>query len=773
MGSRTDIPRVGRAWALLALLPVLLLSAGVAAYLGWVHILLTHGEAAFESACKLGGSFDCDKVNTSRWSELFGLPISLWAVPLYLAMGWLALVGGRADRRGQRARGALALLSGWNLAVSLFLAGISVFVLEYICLFCVGLYALHALALLLVLLPPGGRRPALPGLADTLGCGLVALISLGLLYPLVFTSADALDAAVVQGLEEAGGAEDSEIERSTIRLPSRVVDIGPAPHSPARGPLDAPVEVVIVSDFQCGFCRKLVSSLATLEERYRGRVRWVFRHFPLDRSCNEDMKRSMHPQACLAASAAQCAHRQGRFWDYHDALFLNQGHLERDDLLVYAGRLDLDTAAFDACLSSPEPMEELRADIAAMRALEITGTPRTFIAGREFSGAVSTAILDAGIRVALGEAEAGHDGTVQTMEERLVDEPLSAGALPMVRVQRDDLLFWIDAVEASLDGHGRALSTAGSQPANASWFMAREACAAAGKRMCSAREWLSACRGALATDDDGDGAFHDDYIEGSLYPYGPSYEARRCNDQLHRAVGRARPAGAHSRCSTPDGVYDLTGNLSEWVGEEPGEALQLGGAFFAADKASCGAAVDVFGPAFENIHTGFRCCADQPVDGLPLAEPVPRISEPIAAGATFPVLPGKSPVGRDIDTSPIQGRVAVVATWASWCRSCQAELETLKELHEGYGEERLALLVMGQDRDPAKGRTLRAKGLDFLFLQDAEARTMGVMGALAMPTTLVLSPEGMVLASWNGWDDSRRDALRAKLVELLGDPAER
>jgi hypothetical protein len=80
---------------------------------------------------------------------------------------------------------------------------------------------------------------------------------------------------------------------------------------------------------------------------------------------------------------------------------------------------------------------------------------------------------------------------------------------------------------------------------------------------------------------------------------------------------------------------------------------------------------------------------------------------------------------------------------------------------------------MGQDRDPAKGRTLRAKGLDFLFLQDAEARTMGVMGALAMPTTLVLSPEGMVLASWNGWDDSRRDALRAKLVELLGDPAER
>ncbi len=763
---------------MLALLPVLLLSAGVAGYLGWVHLELTHGEGAFESACNLGGAFDCDKVNTSRWSELLGLPISFWAVPLYLAMGWLALVGRRGDRRGAKARGALTIVVGWNVLVSLVLAYISLFVLEYICLFCVALYVLHFLALGLVLVPPGGRRPALPAGMDLGVAAAVALVSLALLYPLNMTIGSSLDEAVVQQLEQAAepsaGAEGEPAKGKrgggTVQLPATVLDIAPHQHAPSTGPADAAVEVVVVSDFQCGYCRRLQGSMAGLEDRYHDRVRFSFVHLPLDEGCNPNMSRQMHPRACAAAVAAQCAHHQGRFGAYHDQLFLNQRHLEDDDLRTHAERVGLDLAAFDACVAGGEALAQVEADVALVNDLGIKGTPRTYVNGRELKGAIPQRIIDAAIRVALGEAEAQADGTVATYDETVDAEPLPAGPMAMVQQQGPHGAFWIDAVESSLSADGAAIALAGSQPANASWHDAAAACAAAGKRLCTAGEWLSACRGEPATDDDDDGAYHDDYLEGRPYPYGTAYESRRCNDHLGREVGRARPAGAHSACVTPDGVYDLGGNLAEWIGASPDQALLLGGAFHEAEKTSCTYAFDIFGTGFRNLHTGFRCCADQPPEPIE-ANAVPALTEPIAKGAPFPVLQGKSPVGRDVDSAALQGKLQLVTLWASWCRPCQGQLVDLKEIHGQYGDERLGLLAMGVDRDPNKGKTLRAKGLDFTFLQDNDAHVLGVMGAVAMPTTVLVGGDGLVIDSWKGWNDEIDEAVRAELETWLGAPS--
>jgi protein-disulfide isomerase/uncharacterized membrane protein/thiol-disulfide isomerase/thioredoxin len=777
MDSKTDANAVHRGWAMLALLPVLLISAGVAAYLGWVHLLLTHGAGAFESACNLGGAFDCDKVNTSRWSELLGIPVSLWAVPLYLAMGWLALIGRRADARGARARGSLVLVAGWNVLVSLVLAYISVFVLEYICLFCVGLYALHALSLVLVLLPPGGRTPSLPRLGDTAVCAAVALVALALLYPLSMFLAAGLDQAVVEQLEQAAAPAQDDGPAAGgralggVKLPENMVHIEPLPHAPTLGPIDAPVSVVVVSDFQCSYCRRLQGSLASLEERYGERVRWSFVHYPLDQSCNPHMSRDMHPRACAAAVAAQCAQHQGRFWDYHDQLFLNQRYLEDADLRVHAERVGLDLEAFDACVAGPLALAELRKDIELAHGMGITGTPRTHVNGRQLEGALPERILDAAIRVALGEADQAQDGSVVAVEHEREVEPLAPGAMPMVRIESPSGGFYIDAVESALDAGGRALSVAGTQPASASWHEAQAACAAAGKRLCSQAEWLSACRGQPATDDDGDGDYFDDYVEGRPYPYGVAYESRRCNDHLGREVGRARAAGAHAACVTPEGVHDLGGNLSEWVGLEPERAVLLGGAFFEAEKASCLQAFDVFGTGFSNLHTGIRCCADQQVEGFPDAEPVSRLVEPLAPGDPFPVLQGRSPVGRETDNAALQGKLQLVSIWASWCRPCQAQLEALKQLHGEYGPERLGLLVMGVDRDHKKGKTLRAKGLDFTFLQDNDGRVLTVMGALAMPTTVLVGGDGRVIATWKGWSDEREAELRAQLATYLGQPA--
>ena len=96
-----------------------------------------------------------------------------------------------------------------------------------------------------------------------------------------------------------------------------------------KGPRDAAITIVEFSDFQCPHCAEAFPDLRKLV-RSHSDVRLVFRHYPLDSSCNASLPAPLHPNACLAAMAAECAGDQGRFWEYHDVLFENHENLERE-----------------------------------------------------------------------------------------------------------------------------------------------------------------------------------------------------------------------------------------------------------------------------------------------------------------------------------------------------------------------------------------------------------------------------------------------------------
>ncbi len=107
---------------------------------------------------------------------------------------------------------------------------------------------------------------------------------------------------------------------------------------------DPSVTVIEYSDFQCPFCRAFeLEVFPTIKAEYidTGRVRWVYRHFPLT---------YLHPYAKRAAEATECAADQGRFWEYHEVAFTNNSALTDDDLKNYAVQLGLDANAFNACL---------------------------------------------------------------------------------------------------------------------------------------------------------------------------------------------------------------------------------------------------------------------------------------------------------------------------------------------------------------------------------------------------------------------------------------
>ena len=153
---------------------------------------------------------------------------------------------------------------------------------------------------------------------------------------------------------------------------------------PSYGPANAPVTIVEFSDFECPYCAQLLPTLEHVKRRYAGKVRVVYRHYPLT---------GVHPNAWKAAEASLCAGTQGRFWDLHDLMFAEQGALTVGDLKAKAARLDLDAEAFNRCLDSGRHYDAVLADLRAGDAVGVSGTPAMFVNGRFVRGAVSLATL--------------------------------------------------------------------------------------------------------------------------------------------------------------------------------------------------------------------------------------------------------------------------------------------------------------------------------------------------------------------------------------------
>ena len=138
------------------------------------------------------------------------------------------------------------------------------------------------------------------------------------------------------------------------------------------GPYDAPLELVMYGDFQCPYCSAAQSIVRRVRERLDGRLKFVFRHFPLT---------EVHPDAQLAAEAAEAASAQGSFWEMHDALYANGGRLAEADLIALADRIGLDRERFRADLDSGAARARVARDAEAARASGVTGTPAFFVNG--------------------------------------------------------------------------------------------------------------------------------------------------------------------------------------------------------------------------------------------------------------------------------------------------------------------------------------------------------------------------------------------------------
>ncbi len=148
---------------------------------------------------------------------------------------------------------------------------------------------------------------------------------------------------------------------------------------PSFGTPGAFVTVVEFSDFQCPFCRQAFPIVRKLMQEYGTRVRFVYRDFPVI---------EIHPEALAAANAALCAHAQGKFWEYHDLLFINQNQFTQEHLFRYAQTIGLDLARFQSCVNGKRFEQEVLNDLNQGIDVGVRGTPTFFFNGVKVEGVI-------------------------------------------------------------------------------------------------------------------------------------------------------------------------------------------------------------------------------------------------------------------------------------------------------------------------------------------------------------------------------------------------
>lgn len=377
----------------------------------WEHVVYVHGLAQGQSFCNISARFNCEAVNASEWSLIFGLPVASYGIFFYLAAIISAIYSGPSGVFSPKGFAGLALLGGVISSVgSLVLLGISEFIIGSLCLICMGMYLTNFLILATAIILGRGisvseRLATIAGEIGSLFSGLMGGgVAKAARVDLAIYAVCLLAIGVVSFVSPEIALSFAPSKKINITPPDPVAqwESGPLKEIPlsldkgtfgdfVKGAADAPITIVEFADFECPACRRLYVNLKPLLAKYEGRYRLVFKNYPLDNACNPEIKRSFHQYACLAAFASRCAGEQGKYWEGIDFLFTYDGlegageTMSDGNQLVrsMAASLEIDEEALSSCVSSGRYAEVVRKDIEAGSSIDLQGTPTLIINGKK------------------------------------------------------------------------------------------------------------------------------------------------------------------------------------------------------------------------------------------------------------------------------------------------------------------------------------------------------------------------------------------------------
>lgn len=366
--------------ALLILL-VALAGAVISGLLLLHHYNQAHDNALVSMMCGGEGKSGCEAVDESAYSKFLGVPLAAWGIFFY---GAVAVIAGLSLAADQKARDAAAGIV-FFLAALAFLADaalllVQAFSIGAFCTLCLSTYAATILLLGLSFRQRAHVAGRLSALAAAPG-GSILLAAWGLAVALVGAGVFAANAALAMSDPATFDQRLADIAYDEyLQAPKVTLETADAP---SVGPVDAPIQIVLYSDFLCPWCKQVAENLAQNFPKWNDKVAVYYKSFPLDRFCNPSIGKTLHAGACWMALGGVCAAQQGKFWEYHDAVYANQptnpnGH----DALVLAAGAGLDTVAMKACMVQIPNQGKVRALIKDASSHGVSGTPVIFINGR-------------------------------------------------------------------------------------------------------------------------------------------------------------------------------------------------------------------------------------------------------------------------------------------------------------------------------------------------------------------------------------------------------
>jgi len=324
------------------------------------------------SLCNINATFNCDLVNSSAYSEIYGIPVTLFGAAFYL--GLLLTAIGKAEKQ-PRFHQVNSLFAIINVAYCAYLAWAST-QLGAFCPLCLTLYAV---ALLLLWSGVSGAKQAKIGLLDNLSAlpvsnAFVNIVAVFLLASLIGNSRW----STVSDDVSASEAKSPSYLETLFHAPRGTVTL--SGDEPILGNPDAPYTIVEFADFGCPHCKTAEEQLSELVKA-NSDVQLRFRPFPLTAECNPALQRKGDIQRCMAAVAAECANEQGKFWQMSHKLFVNQGFFGAEEIRFMAAEIDADTIAFDTCMAAGEAWKRVETSAKAGAEAGIWGTPALFLRG--------------------------------------------------------------------------------------------------------------------------------------------------------------------------------------------------------------------------------------------------------------------------------------------------------------------------------------------------------------------------------------------------------
>ncbi len=325
-------------------------------YLWWVYT------SPFRPLVCIGSG--CDEVRASRFAQLWGLPVPAFGAGLYLLL--MAMMFAETlipESFATWSRHCVVFLAGAGVLVSAGLTWVEAFVIRAWCVWCV----VQAVAIMLVfVLSLSSLRISFRDRTSRLAAARR--------YLTIVTLA-AIVAPVSFGLLQRYGYSHNQPTTLTASEALRLI----RKESHVTGNVHSPVTFVEFGDFQCPACVRVAPTVQELRRRFGNRVRFVFRHFPLE---------SIHLYAVSAAEASECAALQGNFWGAVDRFYESDGILDPASLQKYVSDLGLDASKYRACMDNKNGDAQVQRDILDGVALGVRSTPTFFIGDKRLVGVV-------------------------------------------------------------------------------------------------------------------------------------------------------------------------------------------------------------------------------------------------------------------------------------------------------------------------------------------------------------------------------------------------